>query len=176
MFKLKIIILCIACAVFGCLITLTLNDIDIYNAFIKNGKKNKRTRQELDWKHPFLAEDGYMEVDLDEIIESLKKNPIAAAAVYNGRKVIFKGTASVDARGNLDVKGMQQESKGYSYYIYAAHCWTNQDRALLDTVKLIDNNARTIVYIKGTISGVFDNKITVDVKELACFGQGAHIY
>ena len=154
---------------FGCLITLALRNIDICNAYTKKGK-NKRTRQELEWKSPFLAEDGYMEVDLDEIIESLKKNPIATAAVYNGRKVIFKGTASVDAKGNLDVKGMQQESKGYGYYIYAAHCWTNQDRALLDTAKLIDNNARTIVYIKGTINGVFDHMITVDVKELKCFG------
>lgn len=169
MFNLKIIILCIVCAMFGCFITLALYDIDICNPCFKKGK-NKKTKQELDWKSPFPAEDGYMEVDLDEIIEALKKNPIAAAVMYNGRKVIFKGRASVDAKGNIDVKGMQQESKGYDYYMYAAHCWTNENKTLLDTVKLIDNNARTTVYVKGTIDGVFDYRITVDIKELKCFG------
>lgn len=137
---------------------------------VKIDRWEKRTMQAFNWKSPFPAEDGYMEVDLDEIIEALKKNPNATAVMYNGRKVIFKGRASVDAKGNIDVKGMQQESKGYDYYMYAAHCWTNENKTLLDTVKLIDNNARTTVYVKGTIDEVFDYRITVDVKELKCFG------
>lgn len=139
----------------------------------KIDRQEKRTMQAFNWESPFPAEDGYAEVDLDEIIDAVRKNPAAAAAEYNGRKVIFKGKASVEADGDIDVKGMLQESKGYSYCTYSALCMTNGDRSLLDAVKNIDNSTRTTVYVKGMITDVSNCTITVETKELACFCRTA---
>ena len=136
---------------------------------IKTDRWEKRTMQAFNWESPFLAEDGYAEVDLDEIIDALRKNPAAAAAEYNGRKVIFKGKASVSASGDIDVKGMLQESKGPIYSICSARCGMNGDGRLLDIVRNIDNSAVSVVYVKGTINGVSDCSLNVDTKELAYF-------
>ena len=135
---------------------------------VKIDRWEKRTMQAFNWKSPFPAEDGYAEVDLDEIIDAIRKNPAAAAAEYNGRKVIFKGKASVEADGDIDVKGLLQDSKG-SIYIYSARCRMNGDQKLLAVVRSMDNSAAPVVYVKGTINGVSGYSLYVDIKELAYF-------
>lgn len=134
----------------------------------KIDRGEKRAMQALNWESPFPAEDGYAEVDLDEIIDAVRKNPAAAAAEYNGRKVIFKGKASVEADGDIDVRGLLQDSKG-SIHIYSARCRMNGDQRLLAVVRSMDNSAAPVVYVKGTINGVSDCSLNVDTKELVCF-------
>ena len=120
------------------------------------------------WESPFPAEDGYAEVDLDEVIDAVRKNPAAAAAEYNGRKVIFKGKTFVSADGDIDVRGLLQDSKG-SIHIYSARCRMNGDQRLLAVVRSMDNSAAPVVYVKGTINSVSDCSLNVDTKELVCF-------
>lgn len=135
---------------------------------VKIDRWEKRTMQAFNWKSPFPAEDGYAEVDLDEIIDAIRKNPAAAAAEYNGRKVIFKGKASVKADGDIDVEGLLQDSKG-PIHIYSARCRMDGDQKLLAVVRSMDNSAASVVYVKGTINGVSDCSLNVDTKELAYF-------
>lgn len=134
----------------------------------KIDRGEKRAMQALNWESPFPAEDGYAEVDLDEIIDAVRKNPAAAAAEYNGRKVIFKGKTFVSADGDIDVRGLLQDSKG-SIHIYSARCRMNGDQRLLAVVRSMDNSAASVVYVKGTINGVSDCSLNVDTKELAYF-------
>ena len=134
----------------------------------KIDRQEKRTMQAFNWESPFPAEDGYAEIDLDEVIDAIRKNPAAAAAEYNGRKVIFKGKTFVSADGDIDVRGLLQDSKG-SIHIYSARCRMNGDQRLLAVVRSMDNSAASVVYVKGTINGVSDCSLNVDTKELAYF-------
>ena len=52
----------------------------IVRMIIEIEKKEKKTRQELDWESPFPEKDGYVEVVLDDVIEAVKRNPATARA------------------------------------------------------------------------------------------------